>query len=383
MHLTAREEEAGSGTYDRVQAFITQQYSDIMACKDLQFGEDENSATLVQPRRRRVIVALAGDSAGGNLCVSLALALQQMGKRVPPMVLLSPWLHPQENFTESPQYLSPMFVDYINPNWGILSRQRYYGPDSSSSDGGGDSAKSAQSSNSSRSGSVSSTPMYAPLMYYGREVHMESAADTASPRTPPSSHSGGSSHKHTTAAATGTCASESDTTPFNAGASPMTDMFSYDQSDRRLLVNHIPELAPLASHTLVLVGQRELLHDQIYSFCAKWDTFASAHAAKTTPIPAPDVMIRSSRCDTSFQHLQVVVGEGEVHVYPLAWRPLLDLLLVPLRALLGHSRFPAWLHTFTYDTMFSEMNLFLDKYTPAQHAVIDMAQFIARNLQSI
>jgi len=226
-------------------------------------------------------------------------------------------------------------------------------------------------------------------MYYGLEVHIESDADSASLRTPSSSpNSGGSSLKHfphTTAAATGAAASESDTTFFDAGASPMTDMFSYDLSDRRLLINHIPALAPLASSTLVLVGQRELLRDQILAFCAKWDAFASAHAAKTTltHIPASDVMMRSSRCDTSFRHLQVVVGEGEVHVYPLAWRPLLDLLLAPLRALLGHSRFPAWLHTFTYDTMFSEMNLFLDKYTPAQHAVIEMAQFIARNLQSI
>jgi len=76
----------------------------------------------------------------------------------------------------------------------------------------------------------------------------------------------------------------------------------------------------------------------------------------------------------------VVVGEGEIHVYPLAWRPALDLLLAPLRALFGPRNVPSWLHTFTYDTMFSEMNMFLDQYTPAQKAIIQIAQFVASQL---
>jgi len=434
MHSTAQEQSAGAraGTYSRVQAFINKQYADIVAGKDLEdqiggSGSGSGSGGGGSRARKRVVVGLAGDSAGGNLCVSLALALQDKGQRVPPLVLLSPWLHPHEDFADNPKYLSPSYVDYINPSWGSRSRQRYYGPDRPTSAHASDSANisgKSGGSSSSGNGSGSGKRRLSPLMYYGQPVYSsdtDSDADAdasnkeyVSPERSTATKSGTSKRLFAKAGAgaTGTdgaggSSSEggrgtNSTASSDAGNSTLnstnsnSDMCSYDPSDTRLLVNRIPALAPMAAQTLVLVGQRELLYDQIMEYCRKWDACATAAAAATAttavtaskkpltsapPIAGLRNVLRCSRSDPSFDHVQVIVGAGEVHVYPLAWRPALDLLLVPFRALLGRCNVPSWLYTFKYDTLFSEMNLFLDRYTPAQHAIIDMARFIASHIR--
>lgn len=91
--------------------------------------------TTFHPSKEKKVIAIVGDSAGGNLAVNLVFQLQSRMKKLPTLYqrdncsgvrlcLLSPWLH---LFSHSASYSSNATSDIIGEQWLAKCRRSYLG----------------------------------------------------------------------------------------------------------------------------------------------------------------------------------------------------------------------------------------------------------------
>ena len=125
------------GTYSAIQHAITSQYKWIASNGAYPISSSSSSSTSNEGGEffKREIICIMGDSAGGNLALSQTLALLKEdmisslppGTSVPPVVLISPWVNPLQDYSKDECYLNESNEDYINADWAWKSQLRYYG----------------------------------------------------------------------------------------------------------------------------------------------------------------------------------------------------------------------------------------------------------------